>query len=206
MRGRRIEANSLCRSYTHPHPAAMPPPSPWEGEGPGRMVSAPTQLCNASCGRPPHRYRTAFLCGARRPRRATAPRPKFVILRRSGRIRVPRLQTSLIRPFAPQVPPSPIGTSPAGGFPWGKLSSGARLMRGKVRLLPALPLIRHLLRKCHLPPGEGNISNPIGINQYQYYKLELIFHDAVPHPHLWGAPDGARGPDRHPGRLSGERP
>ena len=105
MRGRRIEANSLCRSYTHPHPAAMPPPSPWEEEGSGRMVSTPTQLCNASCGRPPHRYRTAFLCGARRPRRATTPLPKFVILRRSGRIRVPRLQTSpLIRPSGPPFP------------------------------------------------------------------------------------------------------
>ena len=80
-----------------------------QGKAFGRMVSAPTQFCNASCGRPPHRYRTAFLCGARRPRRATAPRPKFVILRRSGRIRVPRLQTSPHPSWPTAMTPSPSG-------------------------------------------------------------------------------------------------
>ena len=48
-----------------------------QGKAFGRMVSAPTQFCNASCGRPPHRYRTAFLCGARRPRRA---KPRYKVL------------------------------------------------------------------------------------------------------------------------------
>ena len=132
MRGRRIEENSLCRSYTHPHPAAMPPPSPWEGEGSTggwypplppplsrppvilshlprhperqRRIRFPVLFRNvwgredgffglrpqndrgeslratgagAAISRPPHRYRTAFLCGARRPRRA---KPRYKVL------------------------------------------------------------------------------------------------------------------------------
>ena len=40
--------------------------------------------------------------------------------------------------------PSPHRRPPFDGFPWGKLSSGARLMRGKAYLSPAFPLIRRL--------------------------------------------------------------
>ena len=56
----------------------------------------------------------------------------------------------------------------------------------------------------------GSLFYPDCILSFLYYDLELIF-DAdnpypLPHPHLRGSPYGARGPDRHPGGLSGERP